>query len=56
LLFHHNNEEAKKHTSHVVISLYHLLNPEQPLCIHSPMEKGGVQRRREMRGRGEGRG
>lgn len=27
LLFHHNNKEAKKHTRHVIASLYHLLNP-----------------------------
>lgn len=30
LLFHRNNKEAKEHTSHVVASLYHLLNPQQP--------------------------
>lgn len=40
----HNNEEAMKHTSHVVVSLYHLLNPQQPPCIHNSNErrKGGV--------------
>lgn len=50
LLFHHNYKEAKKHTSHVVTSLYHLLNPQQPPCIHYRMEEKGEFRQRGSRG------